>query len=157
MAQNGQEEMEEMPSGQARDSIFSQHVVLRGLLSELVETAEAALGNDGMADLLRTRARLLYDSLATHMAYEEHVLSAALSDVIGWGAVIHERMEADHTRQREALSQAMGALAPDQRSLAALVEDVRAFARTLLFDMETEEEGLMKADVDALVIDGKGG
>ncbi len=153
----GAEEIEEMPSGRARDTIFSQHEVLRGLLAELVETAETALQTEGLADLLRARARLLYDGLATHMAYEERVLSAALSDVIGWGAVIHEKMEADHTRQREELSQAIDSLAPGQRSLPALVEEVRVFAHTLLHDMETEEEGLMKADLDAIYLDGKGG
>jgi hypothetical protein len=151
------DETDGVPAGDVRDTIFTQHVVLRGLLSELVETAEQALRADGMADLLRTRARLLYDSLATHMAYEEQVLSIALSDVIGWGAVIHDKMESDHTRQREELSQAISALVPGQRSLDALVEDVRAFARTLLLDMETEEQGLMKADIDALTVDSRGG
>jgi len=151
------QEMQEMSSSQARDAIVSQHGLLRSLLNELVETAEGALQADGMADLLRSRARTFYNCLAEHMDFEERVLAAALRDVIGWWAVIQEKMESDHLRQREELTAAIVALAPDRLSLPALVDSVRAFSATLLVDMETEERGLMQADLDALTVDGRGG
>lgn len=151
------DETEEMSSGRAREAILSQHVVLRTLLDEMVAAADAVNRDRGAADLARRRARLLFDSLATHMSYEEHVLAAALGDVIGWGAILHERLVADHARQREQLSAAIAALGSGHRSLSMLVQDLRAFAEALLHDMETEEAGLATADIDALVVDGKGG
>lgn len=151
------DETEGMSSAGARDAILYQHAVLRSLLYELVTATESEVSDAVKADLVRARARLLFDSLATHMAYEEHVLGAALGDVIGLGAVLHQRLVADHLRQREQLSEAIAALAPEQRALPALVEELRAFAGTLLLDMETEESGLATADIDALVTDGKGG
>lgn len=156
MSENN-DETEGMSSAGARDAILSQHAVLRTLLDELVTAAEAHVSDAVKADLVRARARLLFDSLATHMAYEEHVLGAALGDVIGLGAVVHERLIADHVRQRQELSEAIAALAPERRSLPMLVEELRAFARTLLLDMRTEEAGLAAADIDALVVDCKGG
>jgi hemerythrin-like domain-containing protein len=150
-------EGKEMSSGGVRDAIFSQHAALRGLLAELVAATESALHAERMHDLLRARARDFYDKLAAHMAFEEEVLPAALRDVIGWGAVIQEKMEADHLKQREALAEALAALGPEGPALPSLVADVRSFAATVLVDMESEEHGLLQADLDALTLEVKGG
>ena len=91
------------------------------------------------------------------MAFEEAVLPAALRDVIGWGAVIQQQMEEDHVRQRETLALAISAIGPTGLSGAELVENVRSFAITLLVDMESEERGLLNADLDAMAGDAKGG
>ncbi len=91
------------------------------------------------------------------MAFEEGVLPAALRDVIGWGAVIQQQMEEDHVRQREALALAISAIGPTGLSGAELVDNVQSFATTLLIDMESEERGLLNADLDAMAGDAKGG
>jgi hypothetical protein len=46
---------------------------------------------------------------------------------------------------------------PRGLSGTALIESVRAFAETLLIDMESEERSLLRADLDAIAVDGKGG
>ena len=148
---------EEMSSTEARDEILSQHGALRVLLGETTAIAERAAMSAGELEALRARARALYDTLAAHMAFEEQVLPAALRDVIGWGAVIQQKMEEDHLRQREALAFAISAIEPDGLAGAELVENVRAFARTLLVDMESEERGLLEADLDEIASDGRGG
>ncbi len=66
-------------------------------------------------------------------------------------------MEEDHRRQRETLASAISAIGPAGLSGAELVENVRSFAITLLVDMESEESGLLNADLDALAGDAKGG
>jgi hypothetical protein len=148
---------DEMSSSEARDQIFSQHGKLRGLLAETVALADRVPTSDADLEAVRGRAQALYDALATHMAFEEQVLPAALRDVIGWGAVIREQMEEDHLRQRESLARAIAAVGPTGLSGAALVENVRSFAVTLLLDMASEERGLLTADLDALASDAKGG
>jgi hypothetical protein len=148
---------DEMSSGDVRDQIFSQHGVLRGLLAEIEAITDRAPTSAAELDALRGRAQALYDALATHMAFEEVVLPAALRDVIGWGAVIQQQMQEDHQRQRETLARAISAIGPAGLSGAELVEDVRSFAITLLVDMESEERALLNADLDALAGDAKGG
>ena len=148
---------DEMPSSEVRDQIFSQHGMLRGLLAETVAIADRVPTSAQELDALRARALALYDALATHMAFEEMVLPAALRDVIGWGAVIQQQMEEDHLRQRETLASAISAIGPAGLSGAELVENVRSFAITLLVDMESEEGALLNADLDALAGDAKGG
>jgi hypothetical protein len=148
---------EEMSSSKARDEILSQHAALRRLLAETAAAAERAAVSRGELDALREQARALYEALAAHMAFEERVLPAALRDVIGWGAVIQQQMEEDHLRQRETLACAIAAIAPDGLTGAELVENVRAFALTLLVDIETEEQGLLEADLDEIAGDGRGG
>jgi iron-sulfur cluster repair protein YtfE (RIC family) len=148
---------EQMSSSEARDQIFSQHVALRRLLAETTEIAERMATSEGDLEALRGRAQALYDMLAKHMEFEEQVLPAALRDVVGWGAVIQQKMEEDHLRQREALARAISAIGPTGLSGAELVENVRSFASTLLVDMESEENGLLQADLGALASDAKGG
>ena len=146
-----------MSSGLARDAIFAQHATLRGMLAELIATAGNASASAGLDDLLRGRARAFCEQLVAHMAFEEEVLAAALRDVIGVGAVIHEQMDAEHRRQRELLAAAMSALEAAERVSATLADDVRAFANAVLVDMESEERGLLHADLDALMLEVKGG
>jgi hypothetical protein len=147
----------ELSSSDARDEILAQHGELRNLLAEVAAIAERAAATGEELEALRHGARALYEALAAHMAFEDQVLPAALRDVLGWGAVIRQRMEADHARQRESLARAISAIGPDGLGGAALIEDVRAFVATLVVDMETEERGLLEADLDALAADSRGG
>jgi hypothetical protein len=151
------EKTEEMSSSDARDEILSQHMRLRDLLSQAGALAERAALSDGEVDGLRETARALYDALVAHMTFEEEVLPAALRDVIGWGDVIQHKMEADHFRQRQEIACAISAIGPTGLSGAALVESVRAFARTLTIDMESEERCLLQADLDAIASESRGG
>jgi hemerythrin HHE cation binding domain-containing protein len=148
---------EEMSSSAARDEILSQHARLRDLLSRAGALAERASQSTGGLDALRGAAQDLYDALAAHVTFEDEVLPAALRDVIGWGDVIHHKMEEDHLRQRQELALAISTIGPNGLSGAALIENVRAFARTLAIDMESEERGLLQADLDAIASDSRGG
>jgi Hemerythrin HHE cation binding domain len=144
-------------SGDARDAILSQHELLRALLAVTVESAGETARSGRDFETLRGHAKRLYDTLAEHMRFEELVLSAALRDVIGWGAVLQERIQEDHGRQRSALAIALSMLGPGGLSGAALIGNVRLFADTLLADMREEERFLLQADVDAITADSRGG
>jgi hypothetical protein len=144
-------------SGDARDAILSQHELLRALLAVTVESAGESAKSGRDFETLRGHAKRLYDTLAEHMSFEEQVLSAALRDVIGWGAVLQERIEEDHGRQRAALAIALSMLGPEGLSGAELIGNVRAFADSLLADMDEEERFLLQADVDAITTDSRGG
>jgi hypothetical protein len=140
-----------------RDAILSQHEVLRGMLAVTVEIATQSPQSEREIDVLRGHARQLYETLAAHMSFEEQVLAAALRDVIGRGAEIHAELLEDHQRQRAALVAALDELGPRKLMGAALADSVRAFARTLLEDMEREERGLLEADLDEMAVDAVGG
>ena len=148
---------QEMSSSEARDEIFLQHDMLRELLAEVVAVADLVAASGRDFDILRQRAKTLYEALAAHMTFEEQVLPAALRDVIGWGAVIQQTLEEDHSRQREIIATAISEIGPDGLSGDTLIESVRAFVDTLIVDMESEERGLLQADFDALAADSRGG
>ena len=148
---------EEISSGEARDEIFFQHDLLRGLLAEVVALADRVAASGCDFEVLRRQAKTLYEDLAAHMTFEERVLPAALRDVVGWGAVIQQQLEEDHTRQRELIATAISEIGPDGLSGDALLESVRAFADTLIVDMDSEESSLLLADFDALAADSRGG
>ena len=140
-----------------RDAIVAQHGELRGLVTSAVEAAERAARAPGTVESLQRAALTLYEALATHMAFEDRALAAALRDVIGWGDVIERQMEADHRRQRESLAAAAAAAGSGELTARELAETVRLFADTLLIDMESEERGLLEADLDVLIVETKGG
>ena len=141
---------EELSSSAVRDEIVSQHRRLRDLLDQAVAVTVRLDDSSAWLPEMRAKAEALYEALATHMDFEEQALPAALRDVIGWGQVIQQRMEEDHFRQREALRLAISAAEAHDLSARELAENVRAFAATLLVDMESEEGGLLQADLDEM-------
>jgi hypothetical protein len=147
----------ELSSSDARDEILAQHGELRNLLAEVAALADRAEAAAEELEALRHGASALYEALAVHMTFEDQVLPAALREVLGWGAVLRQRIEEDHVRQRESLARAISAIGPDGLRGAALIEDVRAFADALVIDMEIEERELLTADLDALAVDSRGG
>lgn len=51
----------------------------------------------------------------------------------------------------------MSALEPEDLSPTHVVASVRAFVDTLLLDLKTEEEYLLKADLDSIATHSQGG
>jgi phage head maturation protease len=145
------------PANDVRAAILSQHEALRGMLAVTVELASQSPQSEQELAVLRGYARTLYETLAEHMSFEEEVLAAALRDVIGRGAEIQIEMLEDHDRQRVALVTALEELGPRGLRGPALADNVRAFASTLLEDMEREERGLLQADLDAIIVDDEDG
>jgi hypothetical protein len=145
------------PGSEVRAAILSQHEALRGMLAVTAAVARQSPQSEQELDVLRGHARKLYETLAEHMSFEEQVLATALRDVIGRGAQIHIEMQEDHERQRTVLVAALEELGPRGLTGAALSDKVRAFATTLLEDMEREERGLLQADLDAMIVDAEGG
>jgi hypothetical protein len=148
---------EPLSSSDARDAIVSRHDLLRGLVTETIHYADGATSSERDFEPLRTRAKKLYEAFQTHMDFEERILATALGDVIGWGAVLHAKIEEGHQRQRAILASAMSALEPERLSRTRLVESVRAVADTLLLDLKSEERCLLHADLDAIATDSQGG
>jgi hemerythrin HHE cation binding domain-containing protein len=148
---------EEMSSDEARGQILAQHAVLRRLLADVVASADQTAASGEDFEVLRERAKLLYETLAVHMTFEEELLPAALRDVIGCGAMIRAGLQEDHARQREIIALAISGIGPNGFSGAALIESVQAFVEMLLVDMESEERCLLQADLDALSNDSHGG
>jgi hypothetical protein len=140
-----------------RDAILEEHAVLRELLAQAIALASGDERSAGALDDLRGRSRQLYVTLEEHMSFEERMLPAALRDVIGWSRALEERIAEDHGRQRGELAAALALLDEDGLSWVRLTDELRAFAATLLHDMETEEAGLLEADLDAVATDGEGG
>jgi hypothetical protein len=147
---------EPLSSGDARAAILSSNEVLRELAAETIHVAEGATTVRGF-EPLRAQAKDLCAAVAEHMDFEEQMLATALGDVIGWGSALRAQIEQDHERQRATVALAMAALEPDSLSVARVVERIRAFADSLLVDLESEERYLMTADLDALSIDSRGG
>jgi hypothetical protein len=146
-----------MSSSEARDAIFSRHEMLRRLVAETVKFAGESPRPEPELDTLRGYAWRLYELLDEHMSFEERMLPTALRDVIGWGAILQAEMHEDQERQRAELISAELALIPDGLTATRLVEDLRAFTRRFLADMEKEEDGLLHADIDCMVADSRGG
>lgn len=144
-------------SSEVRDAIISQHQGLRARLARTVEIANHVAHAEMPLDALRAQARSLYQELAAHMELEERMLPAALSDVIGWGSVLHAQMTAEHERQRATLGEALVALSADEASPIDLSADILILADAIAHDMEVEESNLLQADLDAIATDGRGG
>jgi iron-sulfur cluster repair protein YtfE (RIC family) len=144
-------------SSKARSAILAQHDQLRHLVAAVSEAARVTARTSQSFDLLRARAQALYLALDEHMRFEESILEAALRDVIGRGAELHAQLERDHQRQRAVLTTAIAELGRGDLSAEALVHSVRRFVDVLVRDMDAEEELLLSADVDALLVDGEAG
>jgi hypothetical protein len=148
---------EPLSSNSFRDAILSRHDALRGVLAETVDFADARTSPGTDIETLRAVARRLYRTLEEQLTFEDLALTPALRDVIGWGSVLREQIERDHLRQREALAAAFLALEPGSMSYAELADEVRAFAGALLRDLESEDEALLNASLDAIATDSEGG
>jgi hypothetical protein len=148
---------EPMSSSGVRNAILSQHDVLRGLLAEAIHLAVPKARSRSELEALRARVRTLYLTLEEHLTFEAQAFPHALRDVIGWGAVLQDEIAESHARQRQALATALAALEPETLSWVELTRNVRAFATSLMRDIETEEEALLDADLDAIATDGAGG
>ena len=148
---------EQLSSSDARAAILSCHDELRGLLSETIHCADDATKSERGFEPLRVHARELYQAFEAHMDFEERILAAALSDVIGWGSVLRSQVVEGHERQRATLASAKSALDTASLPPARVVESVRAVADELLLDLNSEERCLMTAELDAMATDTPGG
>jgi len=146
-----------MSSSDARDAIISRHELLRSLISETMLFADGATRSDRDLEPLRAHARELYEAYEAHLDFEEGILPTALRDAIGVGAVLQAQIEEEHERQRVTLAWALSALEPERLSPANVVESVRAFTDSVLSELKTEETCLLRADIDAIAVDGQGG
>jgi hypothetical protein len=148
---------EPLSSSDARAAILSRHDQLRGLVIETILSADDAADPSVGCEPLRAHARELYEAFEEHMDFEERILAAALRDVIGWGSELRAEIEQGHERQRVTLASALSALEPEGVSAAHMVESVRAFADTILLDLNSEERCLLTADLDAIAADDSHG
>ena len=146
-----------MSSRRFRETILVEHAALRRLLAETLGLADAEAVASAGLDQLRAHARQLYMTLEEHMSFAEAMLPTALRDVIGWGQALESRIAEDHARQRQELENALSALDAEALSWTDLAASLRAFADRLLRDIETEEAGLLEADLDAIATDSEGG
>jgi hypothetical protein len=149
--------VEPLSSSDARAAILSCHDELRGLVRETIQSAAGAATSEPDVEPLRAHARELCQAFEEHLAFEARILPTALRDVIGWGAELEAQVVEGHERSRASLATALSALRPESAPSVQLVESVRAFADTLLVDLQTEEECLLSADLDALALDARGG
>ena len=144
-------------SSEARNLILVQHAQLRAHMAEVSELARLSMTNEQALEPLRAKARGLYAALDDHMHLEESVLEVALRDVIGRGSELHAQLGRDHERQRALLTSAMADIGRTGLPAEELVRSVRRFVEVLLRDMGAEEQVLLTAEVDALIVDSKGG
>lgn len=144
-------------SSEARNAILAQHDQLRRLVAETSEAASLRTTTNQSFDLLRSKAHALYLALDEHMRFEESVLEAALRDVIGRGAELHGQLEKDHQRQRAILAAAIAELGRSDLSGEDTIQSVRRFVDVLVRDMDAEEQVLLSAEIDALLVDGEAG
>jgi hypothetical protein len=144
---------EQLSSSDARDAILSCHDELRGLANETIHIAEHATKSDQDFEPLCAHARELYQAFEEYIDFEEGILETALSDVIGYGQVLHAQIDADHRRQRATLASAVSALRPETVPRARVIESVRAVADALLIDLRSEESCLLSAEIDAIAIE----
>jgi iron-sulfur cluster repair protein YtfE (RIC family) len=144
-------------SSEARSALLAQHDQLRRLVAETSDAARFSATTNQSLDLLRASARSLYLALDEHMRFEESVLEVALRDIIGRGAELHAQIERDHQQQRAILSTAIAELGRRNLSGEEIVNIVRRFVDILVRDMDAEEEVLLDAEIDALLVDGEPG
>ena len=149
--------VEPASSNDFRDVILSQHESLRELLTEAVDLAAPMARSGTDLDTLRAHARGLFLTLEEHLMFEQAAFPQALRDVIGWGGVLQSQIEDTHARQRDALAKALLAIDQPALSWQELARNVRAFATTLLRDIEEEDAALLNADLDAIATDSEGG
>jgi len=144
-----------MNPSQLRRNILSEHVLLRGKLSE-VEAALRKVAQGEHADdaQLRGQVQQFVKSFLDHIEMENASLVPMLQGIDAWGQIRAEQVARDHDWQRAALTR----LADEAKlgSTAEIVRMVETLAKQIREDIEHEEETVLSPNLlrdDPIAID----
>ncbi len=140
-----------MEPAQVRSVILSEHVHLRGLISQTEMAASRVVEQDAYGEedvaVVRGRARQLVKAMAAHIELENRVLVPAIRKVDGFGPVRADRMLAEHAEQARSWNNVLMQLDDQTQPALAIGKAVLLLTRALREDMAAEEEALLNQDL----------
>jgi iron-sulfur cluster repair protein YtfE (RIC family) len=142
-----------MQPSEVRRSVLSDHQKLREQLTKLEQLARAALvGTQLPTAALRGEAKVLLESLVSHMSWEDRYLAPVLLEADAWGDLRCAQLAEDHREQRNLLEYALRQLHDEGRPESIVAGNLLDLVALLRDDMNDEEsalldEGLLRDDV----------
>lgn len=134
-----------------RDRVQAQHEEIREMMQAVEAMARALPERQELTSRVPRAVMVLTDIIELHMLFEERYLFPALEAAPGFGVRGVRRLEREHARQREELTQLSGlfvdvdvAIEGEARSLQW---KVRMLSRWLLDDMAEEEREALRPGV----------
>lgn len=145
----GRESIELSP-GLVRELVLREHMHLRPLLAEALETARRVSAGCTSARHVRARhdaSRTAYTALVEHTELEDRLLAPVLETIDAWGPVRARDLRREHALQRNALKRALQVLEQPKASAAGLAASIEDLLNDLQLDMEREEAELLRSDL----------
>lgn len=124
--------------------VIEEHQKLRGMLDHLDELTKRFSADEEVGDELREAGASLFEVLAAHLALEDSVLVPALVDSVEGGAQLADRLQREHTEQREMLRFLVRRLEEENRPTALIWNELKSFSGYLRRDMRHEEETILR-------------
>jgi len=136
------ESKDRLPSA-VRDRILDEHRVLRRMLGEAVELADAVLeGDDEARARLFESSRELYQTLLRHVDLEDAILAPVLRETDVYdGPVRADELEKEHVEQRQELREALAAV--ETEGASGLARSIKEFVPRVMKGMVHEEQSLL--------------
>ncbi len=138
-----------MRPSEVRQTILEDHEKLREELAELARISlKVATAEPGdLAPLLRDRGEAFLEHFLRHLALEDAHLKPAVRDADGWGEARAQRLEDEHTHQRQLLEGILGRLRDESFPEAELALELRGLVEVIREDMQQEEKVMLDANL----------
>ena len=144
-----------MNPSQLRKNILSEHVVLRGKLSEVEGILRRVAQGEPTDDAqLRGQVQQFVKAFLAHIEMENATLVPMLQGIDAWGQIRAEQVARDHDWQKAALTR----LADEAKlgSTAEIARMLETVAKQIRDDIEHEEETVLSPNLlrdDPIAID----
>lgn len=134
-----------MNSDQVRRKILDDHTQLRSRLDEIDElTARFEKGGAEVGKELRELGIALFETFASHLAFEDAQLVPRLRGIPSRGPDLAERLAREHREQRELLRYLLDRLREQARPTTLVARELGSFSIYLRDDMSHEESTLLR-------------
>ena len=134
---------------QVRSVILTEHKHLRGLLAQVVTSAEALLAQSSVAhwEKLREDGRILLGRLCNHIELENRILAPALRDTDSYGPLRARTLIEDHAQQRGQLEATLMLLDDPNQPMEGLAQRLLELVADVRADMAHEERDLLDPEL----------
>lgn len=134
-----------MDSHQVRRKILDDHAMLRARLDEIDElAARFEKGGAEVGRELRELGIALFETFASHLAFEDAQLVPRLHELPEKGPDLAGRLSREHCEQRELLRYLIDRLQEETRPTTLVARELVGFSVYLRDDMAHEESSLLR-------------
>jgi hemerythrin-like domain-containing protein len=137
-----------MTNDEVRSKVLDDHAMLRDRLDEIGElAARFEKGGVEVGVELRELGVALFESFASHLAFEDAQLVPALRAIPERGKELADRLEREHREQRELLDYLLNRLEEEKRPTTLVARELEGFSAYLRVDMSYEESMILRENL----------